>query len=56
MPIRTFVLKLINNERTILTHHEIIDRIAKKIVPVISKFECQIYHSLIHLSSITFVL
>ena len=27
MLIQTFVLKVINNEKNILTHHEIIDRI-----------------------------
>ena len=32
MLIRTFVLKVINNERKILTHREIIDPIAGKIV------------------------
>ena len=37
MLIRTFVPKLINNERKILTHHEIIDRIAEKIVSVITQ-------------------
>ena len=35
--IRTFVLKVINNERKILTHHEIIDRIAEKVVSVITQ-------------------
>ena len=35
--IRIFVLKLINNERKILTHHEIIDRIAEQIVLVITQ-------------------
>ena len=30
MLIRTFVLKVINNERKKLTHHEIIDRIAEQ--------------------------
>ena len=32
MLIQTFVLKVINNERKILTHHEIIDCIAEQIV------------------------
>ena len=32
--IRTFVLKVINNKRNILTYHEIIDRIAQQIVSV----------------------
>ena len=31
MLIRMFVLKLVNNERKRLTHHEIIDRIAEQI-------------------------
>ena len=37
MLIRRFVLKVINNERNILTHHEIIDRIAEQIVFVITQ-------------------
>ena len=37
MLIRRFVLKVINNERKILTHHEIIDRIAEQIVFVITQ-------------------
>ena len=32
-----FVLKVINNERKILTRHEIIDRIAEQIVLVITR-------------------
>ena len=32
MLIQTFVLNVINNERKILTHHEITDRIAEQIV------------------------
>ena len=35
MLIRTFVLKVINNERKKLTHHEIIDRIAEQTASVI---------------------
>ena len=35
MPIQTFVLTVINNERKILTDHEIIDRIAEQIESVI---------------------
>ena len=35
MFIRTFVLKVINNERKILTHQEIIDRIAEQAESVI---------------------
>ena len=35
--IQTFVLKIINNERKILTHHEIIDCTADKIVSVIAQ-------------------
>ena len=37
MVIRTFVLKVINDERKILTRHDIIDRITEKIVPVITQ-------------------
>ena len=35
MLIRTFVLKVINNERQELTHHQIIDRIAEQTASVI---------------------
>ena len=35
MLIRTFFLKVISNDRKVLTHHEIIDRIAKQIVKII---------------------
>ena len=35
MLIRMFILKVINNERKKLTHHEIIDRIAEQTVLVI---------------------
>ena len=35
MLIQTFVLKVINNERKKLTHHEIIDRIAEQTASVI---------------------
>ena len=37
MLIRMFVLKVINNERKILTRHEIIDGIAGQIVLVITR-------------------
>ena len=37
MLIWMFVLKVINNERKILTRHEIIDRIAEQIVLVITR-------------------
>ena len=33
MRIRVFVLKVINNKRNVLTHREIIDRIAEQINP-----------------------
>ena len=33
--IQMFVAKVINNERNILTHHEIIDHIAEQIEPMI---------------------
>ena len=37
MLIQIFVLKVTNNERNILTHHEIIDRMAKQIESVITQ-------------------
>ena len=37
MLVRKFVLKVINNERNILTPHEIIDRVAEQIVSVITQ-------------------
>ena len=37
MLIRTFVLKIINNETKYLTHHEIIDCTADRIVSVIAQ-------------------
>ena len=37
MLIRMFFLKVIKNERKILTRHEIIDRIAEQIVLVITR-------------------
>ena len=37
MLVRIFVLKVINNERKIPTHHEIIDCIAEKIESVITQ-------------------
>ena len=37
MLIQMFVLKVINNERKILTRNEIIDRIAEQIVLVITR-------------------
>ena len=37
MLIRRFVLKVINFERTILTHHEIIDRTTEQIVLVVTQ-------------------
>ena len=37
MLIRTFVLKVANNDRKILTHHEIFDRITEQIEPVITQ-------------------
>ena len=37
MLIRIFVLKVKNNERKILTRHEIIDHIAEQIVLVITR-------------------
>ena len=35
MLIRTFFLRMINKERKILTHHEVIDHIAEQIVQII---------------------
>ena len=40
MLIQIFVLKVINNERKILTHHEMIDRMAEQIESVITQ-ECK---------------
>ena len=37
MLIQMLVLKVINNERKILTHHEIIDRIVEQIVLLITR-------------------
>ena len=37
MLFRRFVLKVINNDRKILTHHEIIDRIAQITVSIITQ-------------------
>ena len=37
MPIRIFVLKVINNKRKILTYHEVIDRMAEQIDSVITQ-------------------
>ena len=37
MLIRMLVLKVINNERKMLTHHEIIDRIVEQIVLLITR-------------------
>ena len=64
--IQIFVLKVINNERKILTHHEIIDRTAEQIVLVITQVKLWIHPNLrgaslsfkffIHLSSLTVVL
>ena len=64
--IQMFVLKVINNERKILTHHEIIDRIAEQIVLVITQVKLWIHSNLwrpslsfkffIHLNLLTVVL
>ena len=62
--VRTFVLKVINNERKILTHYEIIDRTAEQIVSVCKKSKLWIHwnlwrqmsHLLIHLSPLNFAL
>ena len=47
MLIQRFVLKVINNERKILTHHKIIDRIAEQIMLVITQV-CKESKSSIH--------
>ena len=44
--IRTFVLKVIINERKILTNHEIIDRIAEQIESGIKESKLWIYPNL----------
>ena len=66
MLIRTFVLKVINDEIKKLTHHKIIDRIAKQIPLVIIQvrknrrfirtYRGHVSHLLIHLHSPTNVL
>ena len=68
MLIWTFVLKVINNKRKKLTHHEIIDRIAEKtaskIIQVskdqnwgfIGTYGGHVSHLLIHLNSLINVL
>ena len=45
MLIRMFIIKVINNERKILTRHEIIDRIAEHIVLVITRVCKESMHS-----------
>ena len=45
MLIRMFIIKVINNERKILTRHEIIDRIAEHIVLVITRVCKESVHS-----------
>ena len=68
MLIQRFILKLINNERKRLTHQEINDCIAEQIEPVIFQVRKEpklwihrtygglVFHLLIHLSSLTFLL
>ena len=66
MLIRTFVLKVINNERKKLTHHEIIYRIAEETASVIIQVSKEsksrikngghVSHLLIHLNSLINVL
>ena len=62
-----FVLKVINNERKILTRHEITDCIAEQIELVITRvckesiefiqtYDGQVSHLLIYESSLTFAL
>ena len=56
MLIRIFVLKVINNERKNVTHHETIDCIVEHIVPGCETYGHQISHLLIHVSSLNFIL
>ena len=44
---RTFILKVINNERKILTHHEIIDGIAEEVVLVCKESKLWIHPNLL---------
>ena len=37
MPIQIFVLKVINNDRKILTHHKIINRMVQQVESVITQ-------------------
>ena len=66
MLIRTFVLKVINNERKKLTHHEIIDRTAEQTASFksaknqnwgfIQTYGGHVSHLIIHLNSLINVL
>ena len=55
MLIRTFILKVINNERKRLTYHEIIDDIAEQIVFVITQV-CKESKLWIHWNAVTFLI
>ena len=55
MLIRIFVLKVINNERKNVTHHETIDCIVEHIVLVCGTYGHQISRLLIYVSSLTFI-
>ena len=46
MLIQTFIFKVINNERKILTHHKIIDRISEQIVSVCKESKLWIHPNL----------
>ena len=60
MLIQTFFLKVINNGRKVLTHHEIIDRITEQVnnqnCEFIQTYVGQISHLLHHLNSRLFLL
>ena len=55
MLIRTFILKVINNERKRLTHHEIIDDIAEQIL-FVSTQVCKESKLWIHSNAVTFLI
>ena len=44
--IQTFILKVVNNERKILTHHEIVDDIAEQTLPVCKESKLWIHRNL----------
>ena len=58
MLIQIFVLKVMNNERKILTHHEMIDRMAEQKSANNQIFlpQAKFLNKIFHLSSLSFVL